>query len=67
MAALIKYADAGTTKDPGSHEEKSNKGKKSGSAKGKQHNTVGHGGNGKRQAEGGLDFVANTNTQFFNR
>src|SRR3989337_4551493 len=42
MAALIKYADSDNTKDPGSNEEKSNKGKKSGNAKGQQQNVTGH-------------------------
>ena len=36
-------------------------GKKGGNAKG-QHNMPGQGGNGKRKADGGLDFVANTST-----
>ena len=34
MAALIKYADSDNTKDPGSDEEKSNKGKKNGNGNG---------------------------------
>ena len=34
MAALIKYADSDNTKDPGSDEEKSSKGKKNGDGKG---------------------------------
>jgi hypothetical protein len=34
MAALIKYADFDNTKDPGSDDEKSNKGKKNGNVKG---------------------------------
>ena len=63
MAALVKYADSDSTKDPESDEEKAGKGKKSGNAKGQQHNTAGQGGNGKRKADGGLDFVANTNAQ----
>ena len=61
MAALVKYADSDSTKDPESDEEKAGKGKKSGNAKGQQHNTAGQSGNGKRKADGGLDFVANTN------
>ena len=61
MAALVKYADSDSTKDPDSDEEKAGMGKKSGNTKGQQHNAAGHGGNGKRKAEGGLDFVANTN------
>ena len=62
MVALVKYADSDSTKDPDSDEEKPGKGKKSGSAKGQQHNTAGHGGNSKRKAEDGSDFAANTNT-----
>ena len=49
MAALIKYADSDNTKDPGSDDEKSSKGKKSGNGKGLQQNVT------------GSDFVANTN------
>ena len=41
MAALIKYADSNNTKDPGSDEEKSSKGKKSDNGKGQQHNMTG--------------------------
>src|SRR3989337_3708409 len=66
MTALIKYADSDNTKDPGSDEEKSNKGKKNDNGKGQQPNMTGHnqGSNGKRkQSDGGSDFVANTNTQ----
>ena len=47
MAALIKYADSDSTKDPKSDDEKTGKGKKSGSTKGQQHNPAGHGKNGK--------------------
>ena len=63
MAALVKYTDSDSTKDLESDEEKAGKGKKSGNAKGQQHNTVGQGGNGTRKADGGLDFMANTNMQ----
>src|SRR3989337_1466311 len=66
MAALIKYADSDPTQEPGSDDEKSNKGKKKGNGKGQQKNMIGHnqGNNGKRkQADGGSDFVANTSTQ----
>ena len=63
MAALVKYADSDSTKDPASDEEKTGKGKKSSSTKGQQHNPVGHGNNGKRKADNSLDFEANTNTQ----
>ena len=63
MAALVKYADSDSTKDPESEDEKPGKGKKNGSTKGQQHNPAGHGNNGKRKAENSLDFVANTNAQ----
>ena len=64
MAALVKYADSDSTKDPESDEEKAGKGKKNGNAKGQQHKAAGQGNNGKRkQADGGSDFVANTGTQ----
>ena len=63
MVALVKYANSDSTKDPESDEEKAGKGNKSGNAKGQQHNTMGQSGNGKRKADGNLDFVANTNTQ----
>ena len=63
MAALVKYADSDSTKDPDSEEDKPGKGKKNGSAKGQQHNLAGHGNNGKRKADNSLDFVANTNAQ----
>ena len=66
MAALAKYANSDSTKDPESDEEKAGKGKKSGNAKG-QHNTTSQGGNGKRKADSGLDFVANTNAQSNNQ
>lgn len=60
MAALVKYADSDSTKNPESNEEKPRKGKKSGNTKGQQHNPVGHGNNGKCKADSS-DFVANTN------
>src|SRR3989337_18705 len=41
MAALIKYADSDTTKDLGSDDEKSNKGKKSGNGKSQQQHVPG--------------------------
>mgnify|MGYP005815016095 FL=1 len=63
MAALVKYADSDSTKDPESDDDKTGKGKKSGNVKGQQHNPVGHGNNGKCKAHNSLDFVANTNTQ----
>ena len=42
IVALIKYANSGNTKDPGSDDEKSNKGKNSGNGKGQQQNMTGH-------------------------
>ena len=66
MAALVKYVDSDNTKDPEFDEEKIGKRKKSGNAKG-QHNTASQGGNGKHRADGGLDFIANTNTQSNNQ
>ena len=62
MAALIKYTNSDNTKDPESDEEKTDKGKKSGNAKGK-HNKASQGGNSKCKADNSLDFVANTNMQ----
>ena len=61
MAALIKYADSDSTKDPESDHEKTGKGMKNGNAEGQQHNPAGHGNSGKRKADKSLDFVANTN------
>ena len=61
MAALVKYADSDNTKDPDSEEDKPEKGKNNGNAKGQQHNPAGHGNGGKRKADSSLDFVANTN------
>ena len=64
MAALIKYADSDSTKDPESDDEKPGKVKKSGNTKGHQHNLPSQGGGkGKRKADGNSDFVANTSTQ----
>ena len=63
MAALVKYADSDSTKDPESDDEKIGKGKKNGNAKGPQHNPTNQGGNNKCKADGSLEFVANTNTQ----
>ena len=68
MAALIKYVDLDSTRDPDSDEEKSGKGRKNG--KRQQQNTVGQnqGNNGNlKQADGGSDFVANTNMQSNNQ
>ena len=63
MAALVKYADSDSTKDPESDDDKTGKGKKGGSTKGHQHNPAGHGNSGKHKGDNSLDFVANTNTQ----
>ena len=63
MAALVKYADSDSTKDPASDEEKTGKGKKNGNAKGLQHNPAKQGANNKRKADGSSEFVANTNAQ----
>lgn len=63
MAALVKYADFDSTKDPESDDDKTWKGKKSSNTKGQQHNPAGHGINGKRKVDNSLDFVANTNVQ----
>ena len=57
MAALVKYANSDSTKDPVSDEEKTTKGNKNGNGKGHQHNPANQGGN-KRKAD---EFVANTN------
>ena len=62
MAALVKYADSDNTKDPDYDEEKLEKGKKNGGAKGQHHNQGGHGNNSKRKADNS-DLVANTNMQ----
>ena len=61
MAALVKYADSDSTKDPEFDDEKPGKGNKSGNTKGQQHKPAGHGNNGKRKADNSLDFMANTN------
>ena len=62
MAALVKYADSDNTKDPDSDNEKLEKGKKNGGAKGQHHNQGDHGNNGKHKADSS-DLVANTNMQ----
>ena len=59
MAALVKYADSNSTKDPESDDDKAGKGKKNGNGKGPRHNPTNQGGN-KRKADDSLDFVANT-------
>ena len=43
MAALVKYADSDNTMDPDSDNEKPEKGKKNGGAKGQHHNQGRHG------------------------
>ena len=58
MAALVKYADSDSTKDPNSDDERSGKGKKSSGMR-QQHNPASQGGNGKGKADGSLDFMAN--------
>ena len=63
MAALVKYADSDSTKDPESDDDKTGKGKKNGNSKGQQHNPAGHGNGGKRKEDSSMDFVANTNAQ----
>ena len=62
MAALVKYADFDSTKDPVSNEEKIGKGKKNDNGKVPRHNPANQGGN-KRKANGSLDFVANTSAE----
>ena len=62
MAALVKYADFDSTKDPESDDDKAGKGKKDGNGKGPQHNPANQGGN-KHKADGSLDFMANTTVQ----
>ncbi len=61
MAALVKYADSDSTKDPETDDDEAGKGKKNSNSRGQQHNPANHGGNGKRKADNSLDFVANTN------
>ena len=51
LAALVKYADSDSTKDPASDEEKTGKGNKNGNAKGLQHNPANQGGNNKHKAD----------------
>ena len=62
MAALVKYADSDSTKDPASDDEKTRKGKRNGNGKGQQHNPVNQSGN-KRKVDGNPELVANANTQ----
>src|SRR4051812_29008619 len=63
MAALVKYADSDSTKDPESNDDKTEKVKKKNNSKGQQHNPAGNGNGGKRKADSSMDFVANTNAQ----
>ena len=63
MAALVKYADSDSTKDPESDDDNAGKGKRNNNSKGQQHHLAGNGGGGKRKADGNMDFVANTNAQ----
>ena len=66
MAALVKYADSDSTKDPASDEEKTREGKKNNKGKGQQHNLTNQGGNN-HKAEGNPEFVANANAQDNNK
>ena len=66
MAALVKYADSDSTKDPSSDEEKTGEGNKNSKGKGQQHNPTNQGGN-KRKAEGNPEFVANANAHDSNK
>ena len=64
MAALTKYADSDSTKDPGSDDEKSGQGKKGNNGKGQQPSVAGSSNPGKRKhPDGGSELVANTNTR----
>ena len=60
MAALVKYTDSDSTKDPKSDDEKTGTGKKNGNDKGPHHNPANQGGN-KCKADGSPEFVAKTN------
>src|SRR4051812_4957354 len=51
MAALVKYAENDSTKDPESDDDKTGKGKKSGNAKAQHYIPTGHGNGGKRKAD----------------
>ena len=63
MAALVKYDDSDSTKDPESDNEKAGKGKKSSNAKGPQPSQANQGGNNKHKVFGSSEFVAHTNAQ----
>ena len=62
MAALVKYADSDSTKDPASDDERTGKGKKNVIGKGPQHNPGNQGGSN-RKADGSLEFVDNASSQ----
>ena len=61
MAALVKYADSDSTKDPETEDDEAGKGRKNSNSKGHQYKLASHGNRGKRKADGNMDFVANTN------
>ena len=56
MAALVKYADSDSTKDPETDDDEAGKGKKNSNSKGHQYKPAGHGNGGKRKADGSMDF-----------
>ena len=62
MAALVKYADSDSTKDPAFDDEKTGKGKRNGNGKGQQHNP-GNQSSNKRKVDGNPELVANASTQ----
>lgn len=53
MAALVKYANSDSTKDPESDDEKQEKGKKNGGVKGHQHNPARDGANAQDMVDNG--------------
>ena len=61
MAALVKYADSDSTKDPEPNDDEAGKGKKNINSKQQQYKLAGHGNGGKRKVDGSMDFMANTN------
>ena len=63
MAALVKYADSDSTKDPETDDDEAGKGRKNSNSKQQQYKPAGHGNGGKRKADGSMDFVANTIAQ----
>ena len=62
MAALVKYADSDSTKDPEFDNERTDKGKQNDSRKDQQHNPVNQSGK-KRKANDNPELVANIITQ----